>query len=291
MTRCGRRRASIQSLEDSLPYDEGKPHKRVRTDLPVGVYDVIADFGQSRGTNTATILPNEASSARKYGRTILLRHNIMTNPDLFENQRVSYVAAMDARFAADLVAEGNANRTLWHEIGHYLGVDRTRDDRDLDLALGQASSIYEEMKADLVALYVVPALLDLKFYDEDSARAVYASGVRRVLLKSKPERAQVYQTMELMQFNYFLGRGALSFDAASGKLSVDYARMRDAAAAMLREVLEIQAAGDATAAEAYITRWTTWRDDLHERLAGSMRDAERFRFAYVTYQSLENAGR
>jgi hypothetical protein len=282
---------SIQSLEDSLPYEEGKPHKRVRTDLPVGVYDVVADFGQSRGTNTATILPNEASSARKYGRTILLRHNIMTNPDLFENQRVSYVAAMDARFAADLVAEGNANRTLWHEIGHYLGVDRTRDDRDLDLALGQASSIYEEMKADLVALYVVPALLDLKFYDEDSARAVYASGVRRVLLKSKPERAQAYQTMELMQFNYFLGRGALSFDAASGKLSVDYARLRDAAAAMLREVLEIQAAGDATAAEAYITRWTTWRDDLHERLAGSMRDAERFRFAYVTYQSIENAGR
>jgi hypothetical protein len=279
---------SIQSLEDSLPYEEGKQHKRVRADIPVGVYDVVADFAQSRGTNTATILPNEASSARKYGRTILLRHNIMTNPDLFENQRLAYLVAMDKKFAADLVAEGNANRTLWHEIGHYLGVDRTRDGRDLDLALGQASSVYEEMKADLVALYVIPELRKMKFYNDDSARSVYASGVRRVLLKSRPERAQAYQTMELMQFNYFLSQGALSFDAATGKLSVDYARMRDAAAAMLREVLEIQAAGDAAAAEAYITKWTDWRDDLHERVAAGMRDAEKFRFAYVTYQSLEN---
>ena len=36
-------------------------------ELPTGVYEVIADFGQSRGTNTATILPNEAYIARRYG--------------------------------------------------------------------------------------------------------------------------------------------------------------------------------------------------------------------------------
>ncbi len=47
----------IQALEDSLPY---KNHKKVREDIPVGVYDVVADFGQSRGGNTATILPNES---------------------------------------------------------------------------------------------------------------------------------------------------------------------------------------------------------------------------------------
>ncbi|HEU4363943.1 MAG TPA: NUDIX hydrolase, partial [Candidatus Krumholzibacteria bacterium] len=245
----------LQALEDALPYDEGKPHKRVRTDIPVGVYDIVADFAQSRGTNTATILPNEASAARKYGRTILLRRNIMTNPDLFDNARRAYLSAVADAFAGDLVAEGNANRTLWHEIGHYLGVDLTRDGRDLDLALGQAAAIYEEMKADLVALQVIPALRRMEFYDDASAQAVYASGVRRVLLKNRPERSQPYQTMELMQFNYFLATGALSFDGESGKLAVDYDCMREAAATMLREVLEIQAAGDAPAAEAYIARW------------------------------------
>src|SRR5829696_350495 len=45
----------LQALEESLPYQN---HKRVREDIPVGVYEVIADFGQARGGNTATILPN-----------------------------------------------------------------------------------------------------------------------------------------------------------------------------------------------------------------------------------------
>ncbi|MGH9880247.1 MAG: NUDIX hydrolase, partial [Pyrinomonadaceae bacterium] len=64
----------LQALEDSLPYDH---HKKIREDIPVGVYDVVADFGQARGGNTATILPNESYLARRYGRTILLRANIM----------------------------------------------------------------------------------------------------------------------------------------------------------------------------------------------------------------------
>ena len=71
----------LQALEDSLPYDH---HKKVREDIPVGVYDVVADFGQARGANTATILPNESYLARRYGRTILLRANIMREPNIFE---------------------------------------------------------------------------------------------------------------------------------------------------------------------------------------------------------------
>ena len=33
----------LQALEDSLPYQN---HKKIREDIPVGVYDVVADFGQ-----------------------------------------------------------------------------------------------------------------------------------------------------------------------------------------------------------------------------------------------------
>ncbi|HEY1404453.1 MAG TPA: hypothetical protein VGB05_10025, partial [Pyrinomonadaceae bacterium] len=81
----------LQALEDSLPYDR---HKRVREDIPVGVYDVIADFGQSRGGNTATILPNESYLARRYGRTILLRANIMRHPEIFQSSGNAWGAAV-----------------------------------------------------------------------------------------------------------------------------------------------------------------------------------------------------
>jgi hypothetical protein len=83
----------LQALEDSLPYQH---HKRVREDIPVGVYDVVADFGQTRGGNTATILPNESYLARRYGRTILLRGNIMRDPNIFQATSGTLEAAVGA---------------------------------------------------------------------------------------------------------------------------------------------------------------------------------------------------
>jgi hypothetical protein len=113
----------LQALEDSLPYEH---HKRIREDIPVGVYDVVADFGQARGGNTATILPNESYLARRYGRTILLRANIMREPNIFESTSKTFAAAVGNDQAKELTNDGNFYRTLWHEVGHYLGVDRTK---------------------------------------------------------------------------------------------------------------------------------------------------------------------
>jgi hypothetical protein len=140
----------LQAVEDALPYDR---RKRIREDIPVGVYDVIADFGQSRGGNTASILPNETSITERYGRTILLRTNIMRAPEIFGAAGNAWRAAVAPQFAAHLTADSNFQRTLWHEVGHYLGVDRTRDGRTLDDALGADSNLFEEMKADLVSLF------------------------------------------------------------------------------------------------------------------------------------------
>lgn len=278
--------AQLQKLEDSLPYDA---HKRVRSDIPVGLYDVLADFGQARSANTASILPNDSNMARRYGRTILLRRNIMESPEIFAASRAAYAAAVADQFVPSFTPKGGSDRTLWHEIGHYLGVDRTRDGRDLDIALEQASSAFEEMKADLVSLYLGPELQKIGFYNANDLHPLYASGVRRVLNKNKPDRSQPYQTMELMQFNYFMAQGVIAFDAKSGKLSVHEEKFHDAAAAMLRDVFEIQAAGDAAKAEAYITKWTEWKPELHERLAEAMRSTETSRFPCITFELLDPA--
>ena len=104
----------MQALEDSLPYEH---HKRIREDIPVGVYDVVADFGQTRGGNTATILPNESYLARRYGRTILLRANIMREPNIFGTSESTLAAALGAEQAKALTPDGNFYRTLWHEVG------------------------------------------------------------------------------------------------------------------------------------------------------------------------------
>lgn len=272
--------AHLQTIENSLPYEH---HKQVISDIPVGVYDVIADFGQARGTNTASILPNDPRHAEKYGRTILLRYNIMANPTLFADSKLAWDVAVVAADRDDLSLDGGFHRTLWHEIGHYLGVDHTADGRTLNEALAQYANLMEEMKADLVSLFAAPALRGIGYYDDAGVRAVYASGVKRTLQEIKPRRDQPYQTMELMQMNYFLQHGLLSFDDASGRLTIHYDKYHDVVASMLHEVLAIQRAGDPDRAAAFVNRYATWSDGVQGVIAKNMRAATRYRYRLVEY--------
>ncbi len=273
----------LQALEDSLPYDH---HKKVREDIPVGVYDVVADFGQSRGGNTATILPNENYLARRYGRTILLRSNIMQNPDLFQSTNKGWEAAVAPAHKDELTAEGNFYRTLWHEVGHYLGVDATKTGQDLDTALEENSSLLEEMKADLVSLFVAEALRKQGYYTDQQLRSVYASGINRVLQNNRPRRDQPYNTMQLMQWNFFLENGLLSFDPQTKKLNIHYDKYHDNVARLLKRVLEVQYQGDRAAANSFIEQYTKWDDGLHAAVAKNIRDQQRYRFRIFKYAAL-----
>jgi hypothetical protein len=102
----------------------------------------------------------------------------------------------------------------------------------------------------------------------------------------RPRREQPYQTMQLMQFNWFLDRRVLRFDEAAGRLSIDYSRYQDAVEALLREVLAIQDSGDPARANAFIDRWSRWDENLHGRIATAMRATQRHRFRLFTYASL-----
>lgn len=273
----------LQALEDSLPYQN---HKKVREDIPVGVYDVIADFGQSRGGNTATILPNESYVARRYGRTILLRANIMRDPNIFESTSGTLVAAIGEQQAKELTPDGNFYRTLWHEVGHYLGVDRTRDGRELDEALQDNANAMEEMKADLVSLFVAEALHKQGYYTDAQLRSVYAGGILRVLQNNRPRRDQPYNTMQLMQWNFFLENGLLTFDPATKLLHVHYEKYHDVVGKMLEKTLAVQYEGDKAASDRYIDQYTKWDENLHGVIAANIRAQQRYRFRVFKYAAL-----
>lgn len=273
----------LQALEDSLPYQN---HKKVREDIPVGVYDVVADFGQSRGGNTATILPNESYLARRYGRTIMLRANIMRDPNIVESTSATFAAAVGEAQAKELTSDGNFYRTLWHEVGHYLGVDRTKDGRDLDEALQDNANTLEEMKADLVSLFVAEALHKQGYYTDAQLRSVYAGGILRVLQNNKPRRDQPYNTMQLMQWNFYLQNGLLSFDQATKTLHINYEKYHAVIGKMLERTLAVQYAGDKAGADKFIDEFTQWDENLHGVIAANIRAQQRYRFRLFKYAAL-----
>lgn len=274
----------LQDIQDSLPLGAGR---KIQQDIPVGVYNIIADFGQSRGGNTASILPNDADHARKYGRTILLRYNIMANPDLFSDGKDRFQEAVISDQAEDLTLDGPFYRTLWHEVGHYLGVDKTADDRNLGEALSPWGNHYEELKADLVSCFTAAHLNTTGLMTDETLRSVQAAGVLRVLQKNQPRSDQPYQTMQLMQMNYFLENGLLSFDESTARLTIHYDRYNQVIGQMLGDVLAIQSAGDQQRATEFMEKYTTWTPDLHERLASRLRETSRYQFLAVRYQALQ----
>lgn len=276
----------LQAIQDSLP---AGPGRKIQQDIPVGVYNIIADFAQSRGANTATILPNDANHTRKYGRTILLRYNIMANPGLFEDRQESFQTAVKPEHANDLTLDGPFYRTLWHEVGHYLGVDKTVDGRDLNESLSPWGSHYEEMKADLVSGFTSAHLNATGVMDDAVFRSVQAASVLRVLQKNQPRtKEQPYQTMQLMQMNYFMEHGFLSFDPSDARLEIHYDRYNQVIKKMLNDVLNIQLQGDIQKATDFIEKYTTWTPELHGKLAQRLRDASRYRFVMVRYKALPN---
>lgn len=258
--------AALPRIDGELP---GGPYNPgARTAIPVGVYDVAADFGQARGLNTASILPNDADPVRRFGRRILIRRNVLRDPGVVLDTQRQFQAAVRASQQHDLSADGDYERTLFHEIGHYLGPRVTASGRSLIDAFGDTHNVLEEMKADLVSLFLVPRLVSLEYLHPVQARSFYAAGVWRTLLVDPPSPTGAYETMELMQQNYFLEHGALRFVAVEGgRLEIDYARFPTVVSQMLGEVFAIQRSGDAARARAFIAHNTQWRAELQGVLA------------------------
>jgi hypothetical protein len=210
----------------------------------------------------------------------------MTHPELFALAQQRFGAAVAPEFRDDLSLEGGFQRTLWHEIGHYLGIDRTQDGRELGDALQTYSDTFEEMKADLVSLFSAQHLHAAGVHTDAALKSIYAGGILRVLQTNRPRREQPYQTMQLMQWNYFLEQGLLLFDEEKAELSIDYDRFHEVVTALLRHVLDIQAKGDLQKATAFVEQYTTWDEALHERIAEKLRTALSYRFRYVNYAAL-----
>ena len=74
-----------------------------------------------------------------------------------------------------------------------------------------------------------------------------------------------------MQWNWYLDRGLLSLE--DGRLSIHYDRYPETVESLLREVLAIQASGDAARARAFIDEWTAWDEEVHGVVARAIRGA------------------
>lgn len=272
----------LQAIEDALPIDR---HRVVAPDIPVGSFDVVAAFGQGVAVD-AEILPNDPDLIRKYGRKIALRRNTTVQPEVVERVARRWRAVMAPVHHAELTPEGIFRQITWHEVGHYLGPDGTRDGRTFEQALGEDGPPLEELKAELCSLFACEWLGRIAAFSPDEVRAVVAYLLAGTFRPNRPLRSQPYATIWHLLGNHLFEAGVLRL--ADDGVHVDHVRLPAEAERLLAETLAIQDHGSRAESNAFFERLAAW-DDRHEQIAARIKASERYRFRHARFAILEAA--
>src|SRR6185436_3143447 len=128
---------------------------------------------------------------------------------------------------------------------------------DIRESIGPIYSGLEEAKADIVGLYGLDWLMNKGVLPKSRARDYYASHVAGIFRTVRFGVAEAHARAEMMEFNYFVERGAINRDARTGRYAIDFAKMPAAVASLAKELLEIEATGNRARAEAWFTKYGT----------------------------------
>jgi hypothetical protein len=259
----------VADIQDALPLAaEDRPSKKGLL-MPMEVMDAPYRGGDLRHGYQAVAdnLPNDRRVHEKKGSKKIFFKNFM-------DARVNYVILpvakllMDPRQAAKATGEGYMAATLMHEICHGLGPDfaRVNDQRvAINEAIGPIFGALEEAKADIVGLWALRWLVDKGALPKDRLEEYYASYLAGNFRTLRFGVGEAHGQAEMMEFNYHFERGAFKQDD-SGRYSVDFDKIADSVAALAKELLEIEAAGDRSRAEAWFAKYDKMPDHLKTAL-------------------------
>jgi hypothetical protein len=172
--------------------------------------------------------------------------------------------------AALASAEGVMTFVLMHEVSHGIGpaYARTKAGKiDIREAIGKSYSALEEAKADVLSLFGIHWLTEHNGYPKDKLAEAYLSRVADFFRTVRFGVAEAHGRADIMQFNYLVEYGVMSFDAATGRYAVDISKLPTTIAALTKELLEQEATGDRARTEAWFSKYGTVSAQLAQALA------------------------
>ena len=155
-----------------------------------------------------------------------------------------------------VTAQGAFNNTLLHEISHALGPKEVRGTQTtVNATLKDRYPPIEELKADIVGLYSLAYLHAQGFFDQAMIPQHYASYLAVLFRSLRFGTASAHGMARLMQLNYLLEHGGVSFDQTTSRYRIEMERIDDVVADLARVVLAIETEGDYDRAGALLERY------------------------------------
>jgi hypothetical protein len=254
----------VSAIQDSLPLDPADRPSKAGHLSPMEVMDAPYRAGDLLHGYQAVAdnLPNDPRIHQEKGSKKIFFKN-------FLDARVNFVILpiaqklMPAGQASKASGEGYMAGTLMHEIAHELGpVFARQGGKQLPIneAIGPAYSGLEEAKADVVGMFGLAWLVDRGVLPKDRLEEYYASYVAGLFRTLRFGTGEAHGRAEMMEFNYLLEGGALTY--TSGRYTVHYDRVPPVIAALAKELLTIEASGDRARAEHLLAKYDTMPAEL-----------------------------
>jgi hypothetical protein len=265
----------IPEMEAFLPIDDRYKNKKRGAESPISVVDVLYTAGNARaGVQTLAFnLPNDEVVQEKKGSKKVMLKNVAHAK--YEKILVPIARQLLAADQVDKVSfDAFFNHTLVHETAHGLGPGKikvTRDGKQVDTTVSQELkdlySAIEELKADVLGMYLNYFLIEKGMFPASFEENIYASFLGGFFRSVRFGVGEAHGNANVVQFNYLMDKGAIEV-RPDGKFAYVPAKMKDALKALAHDVLMIEARGDYDGAKAFIAKHGEVPPELAKAIAG-----------------------
>ena len=268
----------LKGLEEALPIDEALKNKDLGKLAPIRVVNEIFCSGDAnRGVQTAAYnLPNDDRILRERGSKRVMLKNVQEAK--FEKVLLPIAkVALAAGDQGSVSFEAFFTHILMHELMHGLGPHRvTGTETTVRQAMQEAGSALEEAKADISGLWALQQLVDKGALPKALESTMYTTFLASAFRSIRFGITEAHGKGIALQLNTLIDAGAVKV-ASEGTFSIDVAKVKGAVAALTRELMTLQASGDAAKARALLAERGVVRPEVQrvlEKLAGVPVDIE-----------------
>jgi len=260
----------LQELENNLPLEARYRNPKLGASSPMRVVNQVFSSGEgNNGVQTAAFnLPNDERVVKEKGSARIMLKNVQDakfNKVLIPISRVVLTAAEQREVAFDSFF----THILMHELMHGLGphnITVNGQPTTVRLQLKELYSSIEEAKADVTGLWALQYLLDKGVIGKQMQYTLYTTYLASMFRSVRFGLTESHARGVAMQFNYFTDEGAIKFDAATGKFSIDNGKIREAVRKLTHDLLTLEAEGSYAKAKEMLDKYSLIRPEMKSAL-------------------------
>ena len=242
----------LPKLQKQLPVASEYKKEKPGADADLAVYDAVFYGGDCNmaGKTIAINLPNdERVQLEKGTRKLQLKNSMKAK---FDNILVPIAdVLMTPESRENVKFEAFFSNVMFHEVAHGMGIKNTLDGKGtVRHALKEQYSAIEEAKADILGLFLVTKLAEMKEYKNSTLEENYTTFMAGIFRSVRFGASSAHGKANMLTFNFLEREGAFTRNE-EGLYAINFENMKAAVAKLGGEILKAQGDGNYE----YVKEW------------------------------------